>query len=207
MRNGVALLLSLIGLTALGGCAAVPTPPGGSSAPMAPPTPPRSRPAHRSGHPAPVPPRPLAEVIDGEPRLTTFARLLHASGLEPIAGPVTLFAPTDEAVARMTPGTLDALLQPGNRPSLRRLIGYWVVPGVWTDTALRARIAEGGGTATLTTAEGEPITLALERGEIRLGDARGDRGYVVSPDVATTGGPVQVVNGVFVPGVLGGAKQ
>src|SRR3546814_2467878 len=82
-------------------------------------------------------------------------------------------APTDAAFGRLAPGTLDALLLPENKPALTKLVIYHVVPGRLTVADLEARIAAGGGTATLTTVEGEPLTLGLVGTVIALTDVGG----------------------------------
>src|SRR3546814_336913 len=99
------------------------------------------------------------------------------------AGPFTVFAPTDAAFGRLAPGTLDALLLPENKPALTKLVIYHVVPGRLTVADLEARIAAGGGTATLTTVEGEPLTLGLVSTVIALTDVGGNKSYVETGEI------------------------
>ncbi|WP_419808663.1 fasciclin domain-containing protein [Sphingomonas sp.] len=115
------------------------------------------------------------------------------------AGPMTLFAPTDEAFGRLAPGTVDALVQPENRDSLGKLLRLHLVPGRLTSAALLRLIAAGGGRATLTTVGGELLTLSLTGAVVTLTDAGGNRSYVETADVRQTNGVLHVVNGVLVP--------
>src|SRR3546814_5445376 len=113
--------------------------------------------------------------------------------------PFTVFAPTDAAFGRLAPGTLDALLLPENKPALTKLVIYHVVPGRLTVADLEARIAAGGGTATLTTVEGEPLTLGLVGTVIALTDVGGNKSYVETGDIREANGVMHVVNGIMIP--------
>src|SRR3546814_10999006 len=108
-------------------------------------------------------------------------------------------APTDAAFGRLAPGTLDALLLPENKPALTKLVIYHVVPGRLTVADLEARIAAGGGTATLTTVEGEPLTLGLVGTVIALTDVGGNKSYVETGDIREANGVLHVVNGIMTP--------
>jgi uncharacterized surface protein with fasciclin (FAS1) repeats len=136
------------------------------------------------------------------PPLASFARAIHAAALEEAlaaAGPFTVFAPTDQAFARLAPGNLDALLLPENKAALVRLVEYHVVPGRLTVADLKARIAAGNGTATLTTLEGEPLTATLVNGVVALTDIHGNKSYVETGDIREANGMMHVVNGILIP--------
>ena len=140
--------------------------------------------------------------VRAAPPLATFARAIHAAGLdEALAapGPFTVFAPTDEAFARLAPGNLDALLLPENRAALAKLVDYHVVPGRLTMADLKARIAAGNGTATLTTLEGEPLTATLIDDIVALADIHGNKSYVETGDIRDANGMMHVVNGILIP--------
>ena len=136
------------------------------------------------------------------PPLATFARAIHAAGLDEAfaaAGPFTVFAPTDEAFGRLAPGNLDALLQPVNQAALAKLVRYHVVSGRLAIANLKARIAAGNGSATLTTLEGEPLTATLVNGVVALTDIHGNKGYVETGDIREANGVMHVVNGILLP--------
>jgi uncharacterized surface protein with fasciclin (FAS1) repeats len=136
------------------------------------------------------------------PNLTTLVKAVQAAGLVDTLsgpGPYTVFAPTNEAFGRLAPGTVDTLLKPENKPSLVKVLTYHVVPGAITSQEIRARIEAGGGTATLTTVEGDPLTASLTNNVITLTDVNGNKSYVQTSDVIQSNGIVQVVNGVLIP--------
>lgn len=136
------------------------------------------------------------------PNLSTLVSAMKAGGVDATLsgpGPYTVFAPTNDAFGRLAPGTVDTLLKPANKPSLVKVLTYHVVPGALTLEQLKAQITAGGGKATLTTVEGDPLTIAAEGNAIALSDANGNKSYVETPDVKQANGVVHVVNGVLVP--------
>ena len=74
-------------------------------------------------------------------------------------GPFTVFAPTNDAFAKVDKATLDGLMTPEGKASLTKVLTYHVVPGKMTAADLAAKIKEGNGTAKLKTVEGEELTL------------------------------------------------
>jgi uncharacterized surface protein with fasciclin (FAS1) repeats len=136
------------------------------------------------------------------PTLSTLVAAVKAAGLVDTLsgpGPFTVFAPTDAAFARLAPGTVDTLLKPENKAALTKVLNYHVVAGTLSAADLTARVAAGGGTATLTSVEGEPLTLTLTEGHLTLTDVGGNKSYVEVGDVRQSNGVVHVVNGVLVP--------
>lgn len=144
----------------------------------------------------------IAANVAKAPNLTTLVRALTAAGLvETLAGPgpYTLLAPTNDAFGRLQPGTVDTLLKPENKPSLVKLLNYHIVAGRITTRDLRARIAAGGGSATLTSLEGDPLTVSLTSDVLTLTDVNGNRSYIQTGDVPQSNGLIQVVNGMLIP--------
>jgi uncharacterized surface protein with fasciclin (FAS1) repeats len=134
--------------------------------------------------------------------LTTLVKAVQAADLTATLsgpGPFTVFAPTDEAFGRLAPGTLDTLMKPEQKATLAKLLTYHVVPGKLDAAALKAQIEAGGGTATLTTVEGQPLKATLENGALVLTDVGGGKSYVTQYDVGQSNGVVHVVNGVLAP--------
>lgn len=148
------------------------------------------------------PTKPIATNAAAAPNLSTLVAAIKAAGLEATLsgpGPYTLFAPTNEAFSRLAPGTVEKLMEPANKPSLIKILNYHVVPGALTLEDLRARITAGGGTTTLTTVEGDPLTIAAEGNAVSIADATGNKAYIQKPDVRQSNGIIHVVNGVVVP--------
>ena len=97
---------------------------------------------------------------------TTLVAAVKAAGLVDTlegAGPFTVFAPTNEAFARLPAGTVDTLLKPENKDKLTSILTYHVVPGRLTEADIDAMIKEGGGKATLKTVQGEDLTFRARR--------------------------------------------
>lgn len=146
--------------------------------------------------------RTVVQNASAAPNLTTLVAAVRAAGLVDTLsgpGPFTVFAPTDEAFGRLSPGTVDTLLKPENKASLTKVLTYHVVPGTISAADLRQRIGAGGGAATLTTVAGDALTARLEKGAVTLTDQGGNKSYVETADVRQANGVVHVVNGVLVP--------
>lgn len=114
-------------------------------------------------------------------------------------GPFTVFAPTNAAFDRLPPGTVAMLLRPENKGALVKVLTYHVVAGKLTVSRLKSAIKAGGGSATLTTVEGEPLTVTLYDDHIRLTDAKGGVATVTVENVFQSNGLIQVVDGVLTP--------
>lgn len=146
--------------------------------------------------------RPIADTLAAAPTLGGFVRAMDGAGLTDTlraTGPFTVFAPTDAAVGRLQPGTVEALMKPENRAALTRLLGLHIVPERLGAVELIRRIAAGNGRTTLTTVAGEPLTVTMTGGIITLTDIGGDRSYIETADVRAANGIIHVVNGVLVP--------
>ena len=133
---------------------------------------------------------------------TTLVAAVKAAGLvETLSGPgpFTVFAPTNDAFGRLAPGTVDTLLRPENKPALTKVLTYHVVAGNVSAAQLQQMIIAGGGTATLTTVEGEPLKASIEGSSVVLTDVNGNKSFVTQADVRQSNGVVHVVNGVLLP--------
>ena len=101
-------------------------------------------------------------------------------------GPFTVFAPTDEAFAKLPAGTVESLLQPENKAKLVAILTYHVVPG----KVLAADVT----TSQAPTANGQMLSLAVANGKVTAGGAN-----IVAADVAATNGVIHVVDSVILP--------
>ena len=98
---------------------------------------------------------------------TTLVAAVKAAGLVDTlegAGPFTVFAPTNEAFARLPAGTVETLLKPENKQMLTTVLTYHVVPGRLTEADIDAKIKEGGGKAMMKTGAGRRAHLCARRG-------------------------------------------
>ena len=134
---------------------------------------------------------------------TTLVAAVKAAGLVPtleLSGPFTVFAPTNEAFAKLPAGTVDTLLKPENKAKLTSVLTYHVIAGRMTTKELREKVKEGGGMAELKTVEGEPLTVKENDGKLWLIDAKGDMAQITISDVMQSNGVIQVINTVLLPG-------
>lgn len=114
-------------------------------------------------------------------------------------GPFTVFAPTDDAFAKLPAGTNTNLRKPGNEAELKKVLTYMVVPGKISSSKLKKMVKKGNGMATLISVEGEPITVKAVGDVITLTDAKGDSAVILTADVSQKNGVLHVVDGVLMP--------
>ena len=102
-------------------------------------------------------------------------------------GPFTVFAPTDEAFAKLPKGTLENLLKPENKKKLVAILKYHVVPGtVMAKDVVKLKSAK--------TAEGSDIKIRVAGGKVNINDAK-----VVKADVVCNNGVIHVIDTVILP--------
>ena len=134
---------------------------------------------------------------------TTLVAAVKAAGLVDTLsgpGPFTVFAPTNEAFALLPPGTVSTLLEPQNKATLTKILTYHVIAGTMDSKAIMAAIAAGGGKATLTTVEGEPLTATMGMpGTITLTDEKGGTATITIADVYQSNGVIHVIDHVLMP--------
>ena len=134
---------------------------------------------------------------------TTLVAAVKAAGLVETlegAGPFTVFAPTNEAFAKLPAGTVDTLLKPENKATLTKVLTYHVVSGRWSAADLKKQIKAGNGTAELTTVEGGKLWASLHDGtHIMLKDEKGGKALVTIPNVFQSNGVIHVVDTVLIP--------
>jgi len=133
---------------------------------------------------------------------TTLVAAVKAGGLVDTLegpGPFTVFAPTNEAFDKLPPGTVATLLKPENKDTLDKILTYHVVSGRYTAADLMKMVKDGGGTASLTTVEGEPLTVTQQGRHLLIHDAKGDVARVTIGDVIQSNGVIHVVDTVLMP--------
>jgi uncharacterized surface protein with fasciclin (FAS1) repeats len=134
---------------------------------------------------------------------TTLVAAVKAAGLVETlegAGPFTVFAPTNEAFAKLPPGTVESLLKPENKPTLVKILTYHVVPGRMTAAGLMKAIKAGEGMAKLKTVAGEDLIVKeAGPGKLTITDAKGDVAHVTIANVMQSNGVIHVIDTVLLP--------
>ena len=120
----------------------------------------------------------------------TLAKALQAADLVQTlkgAGPFTVFAPTDEAFAKLPAGTLDTLLKPENKAKLRRILTYHVVSG-------KVMAADVVKMKSATAVSGDTMAISAVNGMVTV-----DNAHVVKTDVPASNGVIHVIDTVILP--------
>ncbi len=149
-----------------------------------------------------LPSKTIVENASAAPNLTTLVTAVTAAGLVETlsgAGPFTVFAPTNDAFAKLPAGTVEGLVKPAAKADLTKILTYHVVPGKMTAADLTAAITAGGGKAELTTVQGGKLTATASGGTITLTDAKGGKSTVTQGDVMQSNGVVHVIDTLVMP--------
>ncbi len=136
---------------------------------------------------------PAKNIVDTAVAAGSFKTLvtaLKAAGLVSALegkGPFTVFAPTDEAFAKLPPGTLQDLLKPENKQKLAAILTYHVVPG-------RVLASQVMGMTSAKTLNGQTLSIAVSNGAVMVDNAK-----VVKTDIRCTNGVIHVIDSVMLP--------
>jgi len=144
----------------------------------------------------------IVSVAAGSKAHTTLVAAIKAADLVTTLkgkGPFTVFAPTNDAFAKLPVGTLDNLLMPENKSKLSGILTYHVVAGKLNATAILAAIKKGGGKVVLTTVAGGKLTAKVVNGKVMLMDENGGMATVTATDLKATNGVIHVINSVLLP--------
>lgn len=134
-----------------------------------------------------------ADIVDtavGAGTFNTLAAALEAGGLVGTLkgdGPFTVFAPTDEAFAKLPAGTVESLLKPENKDQLVAILTYHVVAG-------NVQAADVVKLTSATTVNGSDVKVSVTDGVVFINDSR-----VVAADVEASNGVIHVVDTVLIP--------
>ena len=133
---------------------------------------------------------------------TTLVAAVKAAGLVDTLeskGPFTVFAPTNEAFAKLPAGTVESLVKPENKATLTKILTYHVVPGRITAGQIASMAARNHGTAILKTVEGENLKFMKNGGSWWVIDAKGDKVRITIPNVMQSNGVIHVIDTVLMP--------
>ena len=160
-----------------------------------------SAPMTTSAAPSPSPSESMAtaDIVDtavAAGNFTTLAAALEAAGLVDTLkgpGPFTVFAPTDDAFAKLPAGTVDTLLK-DPKGDLTQILTYHVVPG----KVMAADVVKLDGQKVKTVQGGE-LTIGVDGDKVTLTDATGNTVNVTMTDVEASNGVIHVIDGVLMP--------
>lgn len=133
---------------------------------------------------------------------TTLVAAVKAAGLvETLSGkgPFTVFAPTNDAFAKLPKGTLETLLKPENKATLQAILTYHVVAGNLDSKAVVQAIKAGNGSAILTTVQGGKLVGSIDGKNVILTDEKGNKSTITAVDIASSNGVIHVIDSVVLP--------
>ena len=154
------------------------------------PTEPAPTPVPTAPPPTEAPAPDIVDTAVAAGTFTTLAAALEAAGLVETLkgeGPFTVFAPTDEAFAKLDKALLDDLLKPENKDTLVAILTYHVVPG-------KVTAADVVKLTSAKTVQGEEITIKVDGNTVMVNDAK-----VTQTDIAASNGVIHVIDTVILP--------
>jgi len=114
-------------------------------------------------------------------------------------GPFTVFAPTNDAFAKLPDGTVETLLKAENKATLSSILTYHVVAGKFMAADVVKAIKDNNGKFVITTVNGEKLTAHIMDGKVMLQDAKGNSSTIVLTDVAASNGVIHAIDTVVMP--------
>lgn len=131
----------------------------------------------------------ILDVAKSNENFSTLVTAIQAAGLEDVLagdGQFTVFAPTNEAFAKLPEGQLEELLKPENKNKLVSILTYHVVPAAIASTEIQP--------GSVTTVEGRALQLAIADSKVKVNEAT-----VVAADIQASNGVIHVVDSVIIP--------
>jgi uncharacterized surface protein with fasciclin (FAS1) repeats len=144
----------------------------------------------------------IVENAIGSKDHTTLVAAVKAADLVDVLsskGPFTVFAPTNEAFAKLPKGTVETLLKPENKAKLQAVLTYHVVAGNLDSKAVVEAIKKGKGSVTLTTVQGGKIVASLSGKNVILTDENGNKSTITAVDITSSNGVIHVIDTVVLP--------
>lgn len=133
---------------------------------------------------------------------TTLIAAVKAAGLVETLkgdGPFTVFAPTNDAFAKLPAGTVETLVKPESKEMLTKILTYHVVAGKMGSKEIAKAIKAGNGKAELTTVSGGKLSAMMDGKNLVLTDEKGATSTVTIADVYQKNGVIHVVDTVVLP--------
>ena len=114
-------------------------------------------------------------------------------------GPFTVFAPVNDAFAKLPAGTVESLLKPENKKTLTSILTYHVVKGEFKAADVVGAIKKNNGSFTIPTVQGGTITATMKDGSVILTDEKGGMSKVIMTDVDASNGVIHAIDSVVMP--------
>jgi len=134
---------------------------------------------------------------------TTLVAAVKAAGLVDTlsgTGPFTVFAPTNEAFAKLPAGTVENLLKPENKAQLTKILTCHVVAANAMSSAIKKMINDDGGMHSVKTVGGCTFTAKMKGDKLILVDGKGQESTVTIANVKQSNGVIHVIDTVLLPG-------
>jgi uncharacterized surface protein with fasciclin (FAS1) repeats len=144
----------------------------------------------------------IVEIASGNDNFSTLVTAVKAAGLvETLSGegPFTVFAPTNDAFAKLPEGTVPTLVKPENKEKLTGILTYHVVSGEFMAEDVVNAIKENDGSFTIPTVQGGELTASLDGENVILTDANGNTSTIVMTDVDASNGVIHAIDTVVMP--------
>ena len=144
----------------------------------------------------------IVETAIGSDAHTTLVAAVKAADLVGVLtseGPFTVFAPTNDAFAKLPEGTVDSLLKTENIGTLQSILKYHVVAGKFMAADVIGLVKKNNGKATIPTVNGGSLTAMLKDGSVYITDANGNSAKVITADLDNTNGVIHVIDSVVLP--------
>ena len=144
----------------------------------------------------------IVDVAVGNEDFSTLVTALKAANLVNALqgdGPFTVFAPTNDAFAKIDSKTLSSLLEVKNQKALANILTYHVISGKITATDVVSALEKGNGTVELKTLNEQMLTVVQKDGKIWLKDINGNYSEIIATDVMGSNGVIHVINTVVMP--------
>jgi uncharacterized surface protein with fasciclin (FAS1) repeats len=146
-------------------------------------------------------PKTVVELAQGNAGTSTLVSAITTAGLAETlggAGPFTVFAPTNDAFAKVDKATLDGLMKPDKKAALAGILKYHVVAGNVKAADVAKMITDGKGTATIKTLNGT-LKASMDGSKVILTDAKGGKSTITGTDMAAGNGVVHTIDTVLMP--------
>jgi uncharacterized surface protein with fasciclin (FAS1) repeats len=144
----------------------------------------------------------IVDVAVSNENFTTLVAALKAADLVDALqgdGPFTVFAPTNDAFAKIDENALSNLLKPENKKALTNILTYHVVPAKLMASDVVAALKKGNGMVEVKALNGTVLTVMQKNGKIWLKDQAGNYSEITATDVKGSNGVIHVIDTVVMP--------
>jgi uncharacterized surface protein with fasciclin (FAS1) repeats len=144
----------------------------------------------------------IVDVAASNDNFTTLVAAVKAADLVSTLqseGPFTVFAPTNDAFAKLPEGTVAGLLKPESKDVLTSILTYHVVSGKFEAAAVIDAVTKNEGKFMVTTVQGGTITISVNDGKVMLTDEKGNMSTVIMADVGASNGVIHAIDAVVMP--------